>query len=67
MEHYKYDDEFDSGKNIAIALFGIANELRRLGFNDAVDVKMGAIEGLSVLIKEGLQEVATSIENLSEK
>ncbi|MGD8777874.1 MAG: hypothetical protein PVH88_02815 [Ignavibacteria bacterium] len=66
MEHYKYNDEFPPERNIAIALFGIANELRRLGFNDAVDVKMGAIEGLSVFIKEGFEEVARSIEILSE-
>ena len=66
MEHYKYNDEYPPEKNIAIALFSIANELRKLGFNDAIDVKMGAIEGLSVMVKEGFEEVAHSIEMLSE-
>ena len=50
---YRYDEDSSEIKNIAYALYGIAN------------THFGAIEGLAMKVNEGLKEVATSIDGLS--
>ena len=42
---YRYDEDSSEIKNIAYALYGIANELSRLG-NGNANTHFGAIEGL---------------------
>ena len=61
---YRYDEDSSEIKNIAYALYGIANELSRLG-NGNANTYFGAIEGLAMKVNEGLKEVATSIDGLS--
>ena len=61
---YRYDEDSSEIKNIAYALYGIANELSRLG-NGNANTHFGAIEGLAMKVNEGLKEVATSIDGLS--
>ena len=61
---YRYDEDSSEINNIAYALYGIANELSRLG-NGNANTHFGAIEGLAMKVNEGLKEVATSIDGLS--
>ena len=61
---YRYDEDSSEIQNIAYALYGIANELSRLGNGNAA-THFGAIEGLAMKVNEGLKEVATSIDGLS--
>ena len=56
---YRYDEDSSEIKNIAYALYGIANELSRLG-NGNANTHFGAIEGLAMKVNEGLKEGATS-------
>lgn len=53
-EPHQYNDEYSELKNIAIALFGIAKELRGLGFNNASNPHRGGMEAIAHEIKEGL-------------
>ena len=48
-----------------LALVEIAEYLKRLGLNDAA-TQMGAIEGLGLCVKEGLDRLAGVVENLSD-
>lgn len=65
FEEYNYNNEFTELKNIAIALYGIAKELRGLGFGDAVDVHPGGLESVSMSITDGLNSISASISDLS--
>lgn len=49
------------GEEIAEALNNISYNLRALGNGDAA-TSMGAIEGLAMMIKEGLESIGTSME-----
>jgi hypothetical protein len=55
----------EDGKNIASGLDYIGRMLRDLGNADAA-TPMGAIEGLGLVIKEGLSAVASSNESIAE-
>jgi hypothetical protein len=61
---YVYDKEYSELENIARALYGIAEELKNLGFGDASfseEKRIGAIEGLALKINDGLSEVSSAI------
>jgi len=53
------------GGEIAEALGRIATQLKYLGNGNAMDGGMGAIEGLSVKINEGLESVSSAVGELS--
>ena len=57
---YQYDEESTPEENIAIALYGIAMELRNLG-NGSASTTFGAIEGLSMSIQAGIERAGDSI------
>jgi hypothetical protein len=61
---YSYNKEYSELENIARALYGIAEELKNLGFGDSSfggEKRMGAIEGLAMKISDGLSEVSSAI------
>jgi hypothetical protein len=61
---YVYEKEYSELENIARALYGIAEELKNLGFGDTSfggDIRTGAIEGLSMKINDGLTEISSAI------
>ena len=56
----EYSYESSELANIAHALFYIGRQLRYMGTNNAIS-DMGAIEFLTVSIKEGLDNISASI------
>lgn len=51
---------------IADSLSSIANQLKFLGNGDA-STQMGAIEGMSMQIKEGLETIGSAVRELAEE
>lgn len=62
---HSYDENASTEKNIALALYAIANELRILSFGNAVGIKQGALEGLAMSITDGFNELSSAISELS--
>ena len=63
---YEYNNECSELENIARALYGIAEELKNLGFGDTSfgeKIRMGAIEGLTMKIQDGLSEISEAIKD----
>lgn len=56
----EYDDGASELENIGRALFYIGDQLKYLGNGNAT-TQMGAIEGLSVKINDGLSAIASAI------
>jgi hypothetical protein len=55
---------FDNGHYaIAYALLNVAEQIKKLGFNDA-STPIGAIEGLALMTKEGLVSVSQAIDRI---
>lgn len=54
----------EAAKEMAGAIGSVANELKYLGNGDAATTR-GAIEGLGMLMREGLGEVAGAIASIS--
>jgi len=52
-------------KNIAIALFAIAEELKGLGFRDSTGSHPRGFEAISIELKDGLSEIANAISDSS--
>ena len=61
MAHYQ--EEFSVEENTAMALYAIANAISRLGNADAA-THFGALEALSMQIKEGLDNLAGAVGEL---
>jgi glycerate kinase len=49
------------GEEIAVALDRIATQIKYLGNGNAMDGGMGAIENLSVQVKDGLDSLSSAI------
>jgi glycerate kinase len=49
------------GEEIAVALDRIATQIKNLGNGNAMDGGMGAIENLSVQVKDGLDSLSSAI------
>lgn len=66
MPTYSYNDDYPPEKNIGIALYAIANELRNISFGNATDIRHGALEGLAMHITDGFSELSSSISELND-
>lgn len=58
---HKYDEESSEIKNVALALYAIANELRDLGFGNAAGSHPGGLEAVAIELKKGSQNIADAI------
>lgn len=66
MAKYYYNDKCSPEENIAAALFAIASELSALGNGSCSDPNgHGAIEGLAMIMRDGLKEISDSIGYIS--
>ena len=55
-----YDEEYSEVRNIAMALYAIAVELKYLG-NGNASTQMGALEAMSVKLFDGMTAISQSL------